>query len=105
MEVGSTTDNTEFIGTSTLYIGSAGNNTLRFKGFLSDVRLVKGTAIYTTNFTPPTEKLTAVTGTSLLTCQSNRFIDNSTNAYTITVNGNPKVSAFNPFGQESEYAV
>ena len=74
-------------------------------GNISNLRIVDNDTIYTANFTPPTEKLTAVAGTSLLTCQSNRFIDNSTNAYTITVNGNPKVSAFNPFGQASEYAA
>jgi hypothetical protein len=34
---------------------------------------------------------------SLLTCQSNRFIDNSTNAYAITPNGTPSVQRFNPF--------
>lgn len=74
-------------------------------GYFSNMRLVKGAALYTSNFTPPTEKLTAVIGTSLLTCQSNRFIDNSSNAHAITVNGDPKISAFNLFGQESEYAV
>ena len=74
-------------------------------GYISNLRVIKGTALYTTNFTPPTENLTAVAGTSLLTCQSNRFIDNSTNAHTITVTGNPEISAFNPFGQASEYAV
>jgi hypothetical protein len=81
------------------------NNVEYFKGYISNIRIVKGTALYTSNFTPPTEKLTAVSGTSLLTCQSNRFIDNSSNAHTITVSGNPAISASNPFGQESEYAV
>jgi hypothetical protein len=41
--------------------------------------------------------LTAVSGTSLLTCQSNRFIDNSTNNFTITVAGQTAVRSFNPF--------
>ena len=73
--------------------------------YISNFRVVKGTAVYTADFTPPTEKLTAISGTSLLTCQSNRFIDNSTNVHAITVNGNPKISSYNPFGQESEYAA
>jgi len=76
-----------------------------FNGYIADARIIKGTAVYTSAFTPPTGKLTAVPGTSLLTCQSNRFIDNSTNAHAITVNGDPAISAFNPFGQESEYAA
>ena len=40
-----------------------------FKGYVSNVRIIKGTALYTAAFTPPTEKLTAVTGTVLLCCQ------------------------------------
>jgi hypothetical protein len=40
------------------------------KGFISNVRVVNGTALYTSNFTPPTSALTAVTNTVLLCCQS-----------------------------------
>ena len=68
-----------------------------FLGYLSNMRVVKGTAVYTSNFTPPTTPLTAISGTSLLTCQSNRFIDNSSNNFTITRNGNTSVQAFSPF--------
>jgi hypothetical protein len=85
--------------------GNGVNNTQDTNGIYSNFRVVKGTALYTSNFTPPTEKLTAVSGTSLLTCQSNRFIDNSSNAHSITVSGDPAISAYNPFGQESEYVV
>jgi len=66
-------------------------------GYISNLRLVKGTAVYTANFTPPTAPLTAISGTSLLTCQNGRFIDNSTNAFTITPNNSPQVQSFNPF--------
>jgi hypothetical protein len=73
--------------------------------FISNVRLVKGTAVYTSTFTPPTAPLTAISGTSLLTCQSNRFIDNSTNAFAITPNGNTAVQAFSPFDPATAYAA
>ena len=36
---------------------------------LSNVRIVKGTSVYTAAFTPPTEKLTVVENTVLLCCQ------------------------------------
>ena len=74
-------------------------------GYISNFRAVKGTAVYTSTFTPSTEKLTAVSGISILTCQSNRYVDNSGNGHTFTTSGTPTVSAFNPFGQLSEYAA
>jgi len=40
-------------------------------GFISNVRVIKGTAIYTSNFIPPSAPLTNVTNTKLLCCQSN----------------------------------
>jgi hypothetical protein len=66
---------------------------------------VKGTAVYTGNFTPPTTNLTAIANTSVLTCQSNRFVDNSTNNYTITRNGDTRVTSFAPFSPTSVYTT
>jgi len=64
-----------------------------FKGSLADVRIVKGTAVYTSAFTPPTAPLTAITNTSLLLNGTNAgIIDKSQSAKTITLNGNVKSS-------------
>ena len=81
----------------------AGNNF--FPGNISNVRVVKGTALYTSNFTPSTTPLTAVSGTSLLTCQSNRIIDNSANNFTITRNGDVRVAKEAPFLPTAAYST
>ena len=74
------------------YIGYNRTGTSDFDGLLSNVRFVNGTALYTSNFTPPTEPLTAVTNTELLTCQGQSIKDASSNAHTITVNGDAKAT-------------
>jgi hypothetical protein len=66
-------------------------------GYLTNIRIINGTALYTSNFTPATTTLTSVAGTSLLTCHANRFVDSSTNNFAITRNGDVRVTSFNPF--------
>ena len=67
-----------------------GNNLV---GNISDVRLVKGTAVYTSNFTPPTAPLTAITNTSLLVQSTDAgIIDKSQSVKTLTLNGDVKSS-------------
>jgi hypothetical protein len=95
-------------------IGRSGGGTQEYFGYMSNVRIVKGRAVYTSAFTPPTAPLGATSGgqnppqgteTSLLTCQSNRFKDNSTNNFTITVNGSPSVQAFSPFNPSASWSA
>jgi hypothetical protein len=85
-------------------------------GFISNLRVVKGIAVYTGNFTVPTGPLAATqssgtnisaitgTATSLLTCQSSTIIDNSTfSATNIITNGNSvnTIIAIGLFGNNS----
>lgn len=91
-----TTNNFSYTGTQ--YIGATnGASPYNITGYISNLRIVPGTAVYTSAFTPPTSQLTAVSGTSLLTCQSNTFVDNSTNAFAITANGDSRPQQFSPF--------
>ena len=76
-------------------------------GNISNARIVSGSSVYDptqTTLKVPTAPLTAITNTQLLTCQSNQFIDNSTNAFAITRNGDVRVSNFAPF-PAGEYAA
>jgi len=98
------TSATTLVGTSRPCIGAYPGFD-NFNGYISNLRVVKGTALYTSNFTPSTTPLTAVSGTSLLTCQSNRFRDNSSNNFTITVTGTPSVQRFSPFDPAAEYST
>lgn len=99
-------------GTTTLTNRASATNTFAVGGnyysttpaYISNAR-VTNTAVYTSNFTPSTTPLTAISGTQLLTCQSNRFIDNSSNAFTITRNGDVRVQRFSPFNPSAPYAA
>jgi len=71
------------------------------------LRVVKGATVYTGAFTPSTTPLTTYgSGTNaLLTCQSNRFIDNSGNSLSLTVSGTPSVQRFSPFSPSAAYST
>jgi hypothetical protein len=90
-------------GTAATIIGQRAGQT-DYSGYIANFRIVKGTAVYTAAFTPSTTPLTNITNTSLLTCQSNRFVDNSANAFAITVNGNTSVQPFSPFAPSAAYS-
>jgi len=75
------------------------------KGYISNLR-VTNTDVYgvtNTTLSVPTTSLTAVSGTILLTCQSNRYVDNSTNNLAITLTGTPSVLPTSPFAPSNTY--
>ena len=55
-----------------------------FNGAISNLRVLNGTALYSSNFTPSTSPLSVIANTALLTCQNNTFVDNSNNNLVIT---------------------
>jgi len=73
-----------------------------FNGSISNFRIVKGTAVYTANFTPPQATLAAITNTSLLlnVIDSANFIrDNSPNNLVLTNNATATWSTTGPFNR------
>jgi hypothetical protein len=84
-------------------IGKQYNSTSYPNGYMRDVRIVKGTAITPTSG-GPTERLEAVTNTTLLTCHLPYISDGSTNDHSITVNGNVSTKPFSPHDYD-EYSA
>jgi len=99
----STVSDTSDITTDQFVIGKYYSDSYTLDGMISNLRIVKGTAVYTSAFTAPSSPLTAVTNTKLLTCCSNRFRDKSTSAHTLTPSSTPKIQPFSPFAPSAEY--
>jgi len=97
VSLGSATDTRNYVANSNGSIGKYWGTSNYLDGYLADFRIVNGTAVYTSAFTPPTERLTAITNTSLLTCHLPYIADGSTNGHSITVNGNTKTEPFSPY--------
>ena len=83
-----------------------------FEGIISNFRIVNGSAVYTTDFTPSRSPLTNITNTKLLCCQSPTVVtEGAVKPGDITAAGDAAASTFNPFntdvrtvrGQESDY--
>jgi hypothetical protein len=94
--------------TTQLEIGRLTTNSLNrnFHGFISNLRFVNGTALYTSDFTPPTRALTNVTNTKLLCCQSvaeqqNNFIRMFRSDTLYTTKADILANATEIFGAES----
>jgi len=77
-------------GSEGIYIGAFAGGSYDLNGYISNFRITKGTALYTSNFTPPRKKLEATSDTVLLTCEKGTIKDRSPSAHAITINGDAK---------------
>jgi hypothetical protein len=84
-------------GINYLTIGSVVGNGYG-AGSISDLRIVKGSNVYTSTFTPPVRGLSTITNTSLLlSTRSSTIVDSSTNTFVLSLSGTPTVSTTNPY--------
>jgi hypothetical protein len=91
------TDNFGTDSTKTLNIGYS-NSTFGgyFTGYISNFRILKGTALYTEDFTPPAHELEVIGDTVLLCCNNSDSVKAESTGKTITTNGSPVNSTENP---------
>ena len=81
----------------TMYVGAAVGSGVESAGYwngnIADARVVKGTQVYTSNFTPPAAPLTAVTNTKLLVQSTDAgIIDKAQIAQSVELVGDTKSS-------------
>jgi len=95
----SRTSNTDLGSTKPVLIGQGINGaTTSYNGYISNVRIVKGTALYTATFSPSVKPLTVVGNTMLLACNGPAAtLDLSINKLALTVVGSVRSSLLSPF--------
>lgn len=89
---------------SVISIGGYVNTSYLMNGHIRDFRITTNVEYSSNNFTPPSEPLTAVSGTVLQTCHLPYIADGSTNDHSITINGDPETKPFSPYDYD-EYAA
>jgi len=93
-------------GTYCVFNGLYDNNGLGNNGgacIISNFRFVNNRVLYTSTFTPSTAPLTAISGTLLLACQSNRFVDNGPYNIALTSVGTNYIQTLSPLDATSSY--
>ena len=78
---------------TTYRVGAANDNAIHWNGNITDVRVVKGSSVYTSNFTPTTTPLTAITNTIFLLQNTDAgIIDKAQTSQDLRLFGNTKSS-------------
>jgi Concanavalin A-like lectin/glucanases superfamily/Putative Ig domain/IPT/TIG domain len=114
--IGSYTGTLAFTGATVFTIGAYRDGSNKFVGYMSNFRVVKGSAVYTSSFTPSTSKLSAITNTSLLTCANYKVVNDDPASLTagdmaITLSVGPNsgysmtIVNFSPFAPTGSYDV
>ena len=88
-------------------IGANYSGASKFDGLLYDWRVTTN-AVYTSEFSPPSEPLTAISGTVLHVCRGPRIADYSSNAYVLEGQGgnnSPSQIAFTPYDRTNVYST
>ena len=87
----------DFVTAATGISATAPSSGEAYAGEISNLRFVKGTAVYTSSFIAPTEPLTNITNTKLLCCNNSSVTGSTVTPETITTNGSPTASTDSPF--------
>ena len=83
--------------TTQYYVGdTAGTSSGEMFGYISNLRVLKGTALYTSDFTVPTHELEVIGDTVLLCCNNPDSAGADGTGKTITASGDAAASTFSP---------
>jgi len=92
----SASDGHNYNGSTSLNIGRYGGDSNYFSGYISNLRLLKGTALYTSDFTPSVHELEVIGDTVLLCCNNPDSAGAEGTGKSITVNNDAAASTFSP---------
>ena len=99
-EADSSTTSWSAITGETWYIGDRPSGAVSanypLDGYISNLRIIKGTALYTSDFTVPTHELEVIGDTSLLCCNNPDSAGAEGTGKTVTVSGDAAASTFSP---------
>ena len=99
LQIGSTGSNSDSLSsTGRITIGDNLDvtGTQEVNGYISNVRILKGTALYTSDFTPPVHELQRIGDTVLLCCNNPDSAGAEATGKEITVNGDAAASTVSP---------